>query len=420
MDRLANKARRRFLAERQQWHYYRPVLARAAQKAMATKPRWPQVTPPCPPHFACNRATWPPARRSLQLDEVRAGWGERTRTNLPKAVATMLTGENAYADAVLKPLDGMRAELLEAMLARSTVDVAAPPVERDGWIYSSRIAAATVHAVYSRSRVGSTPEILVDEAERAAGQPYFRSTGHQPSLDHRWYVWAEDVIGNDRHRIVIRDNRDGTIRTLVDKDAYGYGGPVFAPSSEWVFWIWRDAHNRPTRLYRTSVDGRTTELVYEEKRPRDLHGGAPDSGRQLHCADLVGADTAEVRLIRAGSEGDAPAVVWPRRPGVRYEIDEWAGSLIAATDADDAFDMKLLRLIRKASRSATSSFRTGQGYRSSPCIPSPMPWCDWNALTGSTVWRSCDRTEVSSGSPSRIRPTPSRYRPTKAMPRGMS
>ena len=321
------------------------TVARAAQRAMATKPRWPQVTPPLSPRISHVIEQLGRRRDDLYswMKFAPAG-GERTRTNLPKAVATMLTGENAYADAVLKPLDDMRAELLEAMLARSTVDVAAPPVERDGWIYSSRIAAATVHAVYSRSRVGSTPEILVDEAERAAGQPYFRSTGHQPSLDHRWYVWAEDVIGNDRHRIVIRDNRDGTIRTLVDKDAYGYGGLVFAPSSEWVFWIWRDAHNRPTRLYRTSVDGRMTELVYEEKDPAIFMAVRRTAADSFIALTLSGPDTAEVRLIRAGSEGDAPAVVWPRRPGVRYEIDEWAGSLIAATDADDAFDMKLLRL----------------------------------------------------------------------------
>ncbi len=39
-----------------------------------------------------------------------------------------------------------------------------------------------------------------------------------------------------------------------------------------------------------------------------------------------------------------PRVVSPRRNGVRYEIDEWDGALVATTDADDAFDMQLLRL----------------------------------------------------------------------------
>src|SRR3546814_15424336 len=106
-------------------------------------------------------------------------------------------------------------------------------------------------------------DLLVDESARAEGQPYFRSTDHQPSPDHRWFAWAEDVIGNDRHRICIRDNQSGEIRTIVDKDAYGYGALAFSPSSRWLFWIWRDARNRPTRLYRTSVDGKVRS---EERR----------------------------------------------------------------------------------------------------------------------------------------------------------
>src|SRR3546814_13539966 len=70
-------------------------------------------------------------------------------------------------------------------------------------------------------------DLLVDESARAEGQPYFRSTDHQPSPDHRWFAWAEDVIGNDRHRICIRDNQSGEIRTIVDKDASGYVALAF-------------------------------------------------------------------------------------------------------------------------------------------------------------------------------------------------
>ena len=215
------------------------------------------------------------------------------------------------------------------MLARSAGAVAAPALEKDGWTYASAISEGKAHARYSRQKDGAEPELLVDESARAAGQPYFRSTGHQPSPDHRYFAWAEDVIGNDRHRICIRDNRTGVVRTIVDQDAYGYGGLVFGPSSQWLFWIWRDARNRPTRLYRTAVDGSTTSLVYEEKDPA------------IFMQVKRTAADGFVVLTLAG-----PAVVWPRRVGVRYEIDEWNGELIALTDADDAFDMALLRLDR--------------------------------------------------------------------------
>lgn len=276
--------------------------------------------------------------------------GERTRDNVPEPVGAMLKAENAYADAILAPLAGERAKLLDAMLARASGEVAAPALEKDGWDYGSARPAGAAHAIYTRKRKGGKPEQLVDEAARAKGQPYFRSTGHQPSPDHRYFAWAEDVIGNDRHRIVIRDNQSGDIRTIVDKDAYGYGGLAFAPSSRWLFWIWRDARNRPTRLYRTSVDGKVTDLVYEEKDPAIFMQVKRTAADGFIALTLAGPETAEVRLVPAADETAAPVVVWPRKTGVLYDIDEWNGGLIALTDAGDAFDMALLRLDPKSFR----------------------------------------------------------------------
>ena len=307
--------------------------------------RWPKIAPPQSP-----RISHVIDQLGRQRDDAYS-WmkfipatGERTRDNLPDAVGAMLKAENDYADAILAPLAGERAKLLDAMLARASGDVAAPALEKDGWDYGSARPAGAAHVVYTRSRKGEKPEQLIDEAARAKGQPYFRSTGHQPSPDHRYFAWAEDVIGNDRHRICIRDNPSGDVRTIVDKDAYGYGGLVFAPSSRWLFWIWRDARNRPTRLYRTSVDGKVTDLVYEEKDPAIFMQVKRTAADGFIALTLAGPETAEVRLVSAADETAAPAVVWPRKVGVLYEIDEWNGRLIVLTDAGDAFDMALLRL----------------------------------------------------------------------------
>lgn len=307
--------------------------------------RWPKVAPPRSP-----RISHVIDQLGRQRDDAYS-WmkfipanGERTRDNLPEAVGVMLNAENKYADAILAPLASERARLLDAMLARASSDMAAPAIEKDGWDYESARPAGAAHAIYTRSEKGGKPEQLVDEAVRAKDQPYFRSTGHQPSPDHRYFAWAEDVTGNDRHRICIRDNQTGAVRTIVDRDAYGYDGVAFAPSSRWLFWIWRDARNRPTRLYRTSVDGKVTGLVYEEKDPAIFMSVKRTSADGFVALTLAGPETAEVRLVPARDEMAAPVVVWPRKIGVRYEIDEWDGGLVALSDADDAFDMALLRL----------------------------------------------------------------------------
>lgn len=343
MNGLGNKARRQFLGGAAAAALL--LAGRPTWAAAQGKPRWPAVPRPQSP-----RISHVIEQLGRKRDDVYS-WmkfipanGERNRGNLPGPVAKMLAEENAYAEAVLKPVRAAQDALVEAMLARSAVSVQAPALERDGWAYSSAMPAGSAHPIYSRSKGGGAAETLVDESARAKGQPYFRTTGHQPSPDHRYFAWAEDVIGNDRHRIVIRDTVSGEVRTLVDKDAYGYGGLVFAPSSQWLFWIWRDARNRPTRLYRTSVDGKTTALVYEENDPAIFMGVKRTAADGFIALTLSGPETAEVRLIPAADETDEPRVVWPRQSGVRYEIDEWDGALVATTDADNAFDMQLLRL----------------------------------------------------------------------------
>ncbi|AJA08285.1 protease II [Sphingopyxis fribergensis] len=350
MQNIDNKGRRAFMSSAAMaalWLGSRAAWAREQGAAG----RWPSVEPPQSP-----RISHVIDQLGRQRDDAYS-WmkfipasGERTRDNLPQAVGAMLKAENDYADALLAPLAGERAKLLDAMLARASSDVAAPALEKDGWDYGSARPAGAAHAIYTRTRMSEEPEELVDEAERAKGQPYFRSTGHQPSPDHRYFAWAEDVVGNDRHRIVIRDNQTGDVRTIVDKDAYGYGGLVFGPSSQWLFWIWRDARNRPTRLYRTSVDGKTTELVYEEKDPAIFMQVKRTAADGFVALTLAGPETAEVRLVPAADETGAPIVVWPRKTGVLYDIEEWDGGLIALTDAGGAFDMTLLRLYPKSFR----------------------------------------------------------------------
>ncbi|WP_332820152.1 S9 family peptidase [Sphingopyxis sp.] len=352
MRSIENEGRRRFLGG---VAVATLLLGDRAASALDPKPganpRWPDVPPPQSPRIS---------HMIEQLGRKRDdaySWmkfipadSERTRDNLPKAVGAMLNAENRYADAMLQPLADARAELLDAMLARGADETAAPALERDGWDYGSARPAGAAHTVYTRRKTGGKPELLVDEAVRAKGHSYFRSTGHQPSPDHRAFAWAEDVIGNDRHRICVRDNQSGEVRTIVDKDAYGYGGLVFAPSSRWLFWIWRDARNRPTRLYRTSVDGKVTDLVYEEKDPAIFMSVKRTAADGFIALTLAGPETAEVRLVSAADETAMPAVVWPRKTGVLYEIDEWNGRLVALTDADDAFDMQLLRLDPKSFR----------------------------------------------------------------------
>lgn len=308
--------------------------------------RWPFAPAPQPARIADT---------ITQLGRTRTDWyswmkfipdeGQREMATLPPRVRQHLEEERAYAEAMLAPLEPAAAELAAAMLDRTGELTVVPPLHATGWAYFADEAQEGQFPVYRRRTPDGVVETLVDENVRAQGVPYYRTTDHQPSPDDNYFAWAEDIIGNDRHRILLRDNRNGEIRTAVEADAYGYGGLVFSPSSRWVYWIWRDAQNRPRRVYRSPVDGDEAVVIYEEADPAIFMQIARTSEGGFVAITLSGPDTSEVRIISAEDELAAPVIVRPRQPDVRYELDQWRGDIILLTDADAAYDGKVVRFV---------------------------------------------------------------------------
>lgn len=272
--------------------------------------------------------------------------GTREMASLPEMIRAHLEAEAAYAASVLAPARKLQPEIIAQMVAQLPENDAPPPIWAGEWAYSSHYPEGSEHAVYTRlsAQAGAAPETLMDEAARAQGNAYYRTTGHQPSPDHRYFAWAEDVIGNDRHRICVKDMTTGTVSVLVPEDAYGYGGLVFSPSSRFLFWIWRDDKNRPTRIYRTPVGGGEAVLVHEETDPGLFMQIKRTAAGGYIAITLSGPDMSEVWLVSAEDETAPPRVVFPRRDKVRYEIEEWAGSLLVLTDEGGAVDNKLLSM----------------------------------------------------------------------------
>jgi len=270
--------------------------------------------------------------------------GTRTLEGLPPRLREHLEAEMRYARDVLDPLEPA-ARWFRERLAAGAPEVREPaPEVSGGWRYHAGLPQGGSHRIFSRTGADGRTQRLLDEAVRAEGHAYYRATDHQPSPDGRYFAWAEDVVGDDRHRICLLDIDSGALRILVPSDAFGYGGFTFSSSSRYLFWIWRDAHSRPTRLYRSPVEDGEAALVHEERDPAIFMRVARTAAGSFVTLTLAGPDTGEVRLIAADAETDPPRPVRPRRPGVRYEVDEWNDALLMLTDADGAIDRKLLRL----------------------------------------------------------------------------
>lgn len=269
--------------------------------------------------------------------------GSRSLETLPAPLHNHLQAEMAYAQQQLQPLAELQTQWLARMAGRQPVIDEPLPLTVSGWHYHSTLAPGHSHRVFSRSDASGQVEPLLDEVERAAPHAYYRATDHQASPNHRYWAWAEDVIGNDRHRILVLDTHSGQTRTLVPADAFGYGGLCFSASSDYLFWIWRNAQSRPSRLYRTEVATGQTALVYEEHDPALFMTVSRTAAGNSIALRLFGPDTSEVHLIPAHAETDAPQLLRARQKGIRYEANEWQGDLLLLTNEGQAPDLRIVR-----------------------------------------------------------------------------
>lgn len=268
--------------------------------------------------------------------------GTRSLDTLPAPLHAHLAAEMAYADDLLSPLMPLAAQYKALMHARARHEAISLPADSHGWRYGHRVPEGATRRHFYRISPAGEEQILLDEAERAEATHYYRATDHQPSPDDRYFVWAEDIIGDDRHRICVYDTQRNLLQTIVPGDAFGYGGLTFSASSRYLFWIRRDVHSRPTQLYRTAIDTQETVLIYEEHDPAMFMQLARTAADGFITLTLAGPETSEVRVLASTDETGPLRVIQPRRNGIIYEIDEWTGQLLMLTNADGALDRKLL------------------------------------------------------------------------------
>jgi oligopeptidase B len=263
---------------------------------------------------------------------------------LRKVIRAHLDAENTYAEEVLAPTQPLQRTLFAEMSARFEGDDAPPPYPAGPWLYYHRFPSGAQHPNwYRRRRDGTgTEELLLDGTERARANPSFKIIHATPSPDHKFFAWAEDATGAERYRIHVKNLATGAM--LPDPVENAYGEFVFASDSQWIFWVYRDADSRPTKVFRRRVGASEDTLVYHETSPAFLLTVARTSSGRYVAIRAWNATSSEVRLIAGARPTEAPRVVEPRTQGLVYSVEDWDGHLIILTNADGAANFKLMRV----------------------------------------------------------------------------
>ena len=165
-------------------------------------------------------ATVPHVVKSPQGDRVDEYYW--LRDDDPKAkrpeVMQHLEAENAYSDAVLAPLAGLRQQLVAEMRGRIKEDDSTPPVYDHGFWYWREFKAGDEYPRLLRQR--GTPErmdtkakteLLLDQPTLAKGHAYFKVGSTAVSPDGNVLAWTEDTAGRRIHTLRFRNLVTGEI-----------------------------------------------------------------------------------------------------------------------------------------------------------------------------------------------------------------
>lgn len=305
--------------------------------------RWP--IPPHPKKVPTRDAHFGLVRNDDYAWLKPKNW-EDVRKN-PAALASdiraCLDAENTYVDAMLAPSKPVQDELFAAMTRIATDDAPPPPITRGAWTYRSYIPSGANYPVFERKPVSGGPaQILLDVNARAKGHKYYALT-YQPPLvspDGKYFAWAEDEVGSEYFRIQIRNLETGDIiDTGIGKC---FGSFTFSPDSQYLFWVYRDPLSRPTKVFRRSLKNGTDTLVYEEKDPAFFMVVSLSASQNYVLIYCLNVDSSETRIISGDAPTAPPQLVEPRKPGVQYSVEDWNGKFVILTNADGAFDYKLM------------------------------------------------------------------------------
>jgi oligopeptidase B len=237
-------------------------------------------------------------------------------------VAQYLEAENAYAESVMKPTDGLQKKLYDEMVSHikeTDVDV---PYKQDDYYYYSRWETGKQYRIFARKKGSlSAPEqITLDVNELAKGEKFMALAVYEVSEDGNLLAYSTDNTGFRQYRLHVRDLRTG--KDLPDT-AEKTGSIVWASDNKTLFYTVEDPAKRQYRLYRHKLgtDSKSDELVYEEKDERfDLSIDKSRSRKYLFMTS-GSHTTSEARYLEAANPTGEFKLVAPREQNIEYYLD---------------------------------------------------------------------------------------------------
>ncbi len=257
-------------------------------------------------------------------------------------VTAYLEAENAYADAVMAPLAGLREELYQEMLSHiKQTDISVPYRDGDWWYYS-RTEEGLQYGIFCRKRgtvagpgADAAEEVLLDGNVLAQGHAFFSIGATDITDDGRWLAYTTDTKGFRQYTLRIKDlasgetlpgevERVGSVVWAADDRGPQRQVHVAGVADRTLFYTVEDEQQkRQYQLWRHTLGTEHAKdaLVYQEDDERfNIAAGRTRDGNYL-VMESASHITSEARVLRADNPVGSFAVIAAREDEHEYSID---------------------------------------------------------------------------------------------------
>ena len=250
------------------------------------------------------------------------------------AVLEYLKAENAYTEAVLAPLETLRTELYDEMLARIDEDDTSVPYRDRGYWYYARWEKGKQYPVHARKKAGkrgetyaevtAQEEVLLDPNEIAKTEKYVAIGEREVSDDGKKLAYTVDVTGFREYALRVKDLSTGKHYPDTVEDV---GSVTWAPDGKTIFYVTHDHAERPYRVWRhvLGTDPSKDVMLYEEKDERFTVGFGLSDDRKYLVMRTSSHTTSEWRYLDARTPAGELRLIAPRVQDQEYSPDHKDG-----------------------------------------------------------------------------------------------
>ena len=242
-----------------------------------------------------------------------------------------LKAENAYTDAVLQPLAGLREQLYKEMLARIKETDQNVPYRKGEYFYYSRTEEGQQYPIYCRKkgRLEGVEEVLLNLNELAQGKAFLALGAYDVSPDGLWLAYSLDYSGFRQYTLYFKNLSSGKV---LDDKMDKVDSIAWANDNKTLFYVTEDHAKRPYRLFRHVLGAAHDELLFEEKDEQYSTVVYATRSKGFIILASQSSETSDARILDANKPNGKFKLVEKRKFGHRYFVDHHDKSLFILTN----------------------------------------------------------------------------------------